>query len=328
MISAEELAVKQPVVYHTLKNALERQNVSQSYLFAGDKGMIMMETANLLAASIIEGQNDFANTNSEISERIENGTFTDLIVLDGSDKSIKKEQIILLQDQFSKTALEIYGKKIYIINAVENATTEALNSLLKFLEEPNSDIYAILITYQQDRLLDTIISRCQNLRFRAASARDTIDMCINNGVNAEDAEIVGHIVNDAKQIQEITLRKNYGNIKSEALEFIKAFQQDPDLGGIELQNFYQESNKSKKYEKSDYKLLIDIVTVFYREVVTKTFDGDELWNKLRDSERTEVVPRYLQALLEIGDEFQKAPNVGLAFDRLIYKMKKNKEARK
>ena len=321
MIKAKELETRQSVVYRTLKNALERNNVSQSYLFIGDKGTIMLDTAYLLAKSIIEGTSDFSNCLTDISERIENGTFTDLVVLDGSEKSIKKEQILLLQDQFSKTALEVYGKKIYIINAIENATTEALNSLLKFLEEPSSDIYAILITYQIDRVLETIVSRCQNLKFRPMSIDDCVKESKELGVISEDAEIVSRIVNDAKQVNEITLSKNYSSIKSKAIEFISAFQENPDLGGIELQNFYKDTSKSSKYDKSDYGLLIDIITVFYQEVVSKTFDGEELWNTLRDKENVDKISVYLKALLETRDEFQRAPNVGLLFDKLIYKMK-------
>ena len=261
MINAKELELRQSVVYRTLKNALERNNVSQSYLFIGDKGTIMMDTAYLLAKSIIEESGDFSTCLSDISGRIDNGTFTDLVVLDGSEKSIKKEQILLLQDQFSKTALEVYGKKIYIINAIENATTEAVNSLLKFLEEPSSDIYAILITYQIDRVLETIISRCQNLKFRPMSIEDCVKESVDIGVMNEDAEIISRIVNDAKQVNEITLSKNYSNIKNKAIEFISAFQEHPDLGGIELQNFYRDASKSNKYDKSDYGLLID-KTVF------------------------------------------------------------------
>ena len=321
MINALELETRQRVVYCTLKNALERNNVSQSYLFIGDKGTIMLDTAYLLAKSIIEDKNTFSSLESDISERIENGTFTDLVVLDGSEKSIKKEQVLLLQDQFSKTALEVYGKKIYIINAIENATTEAVNSLLKFLEEPSSDIYAILITYQIDRVLETIISRCQNLKFKPMSIDDCVRESIEIGVMKEDADIVSRIVNDAKQVNEITLSKNYSNLKSKAMEFIKAFQENPDLGGVELQNFYRDASKSNKYDKYDYALLIDMLIVFYQEVVSKTFDGEDMWNTLRDKEDTNKIPVYLKALLETKDEFQRVPNVGLLFDKLIYKMK-------
>lgn len=321
MISASELKESQGVVYQTLNNALTRGNIAQGYLFIGDKGSIMMDTALLLAKSILCDNNGFACLNCDICERVENGTYTDLVILDGSEKSIKKEQILLLQEKFSKTALEAYGKKIYIVNACENATSEALNSLLKFLEEPGEDTYAILITYQIDRVLETIVSRCQNLKFKSMNTNECINECIAQGIDVEDASIVSHIVNDVNKVSEITLSKHYSSIKSEVLEFVKAFQKNPDLGGITLQAFYQTSSKSNKFEKSDYILFINMLLVFYQQVVSPSFDGGELWNTLRDKEDIKKMPIYIRSILEVQDDLQRAPNIGLLFDRLIYKMK-------
>ena len=59
----------------------------------------------------------------------------------------------------------LYYTSIYVLDHAENATPDALNSLLKFLEEPGSDMIAILIVEQLDRVLPTIISRCQNIPF-------------------------------------------------------------------------------------------------------------------------------------------------------------------
>ncbi len=70
--------------------------------------------------------------------------FSDMIIVDGSEETIKKEDIMHIQEEFNKTALEATGKKIYILNRVENATADAMNALLKFLEEPASDVTAIL----------------------------------------------------------------------------------------------------------------------------------------------------------------------------------------
>lgn len=59
-----------------------------------------------------------------------------------------------MQERFNKTGLERSGQKVYILNNAENTTPEALNSLLKFLEEPQgSDTLAILIVENQDWIL-------------------------------------------------------------------------------------------------------------------------------------------------------------------------------
>ena len=71
-----------------------------------------------------------------------------------------------MMSQFAKTGLESRGLKFYLIKNVDNATTESLNSLLKFLEEPGNELtYAILTTNQIDKVLPTIISRCLKVTF-------------------------------------------------------------------------------------------------------------------------------------------------------------------
>ncbi|PGE91020.1 DNA polymerase III subunit delta', partial [Bacillus toyonensis] len=78
--------------------------------------------------------------------------------------SIKKEQIQQLHKEISYTATE-FSRKIYLIDRVEMLTTGAANSLLKFLEEPDGNTTAILVTENIKKVLGTIQSRCQILNF-------------------------------------------------------------------------------------------------------------------------------------------------------------------
>ncbi|MCP6380089.1 hypothetical protein NL466_30780, partial [Klebsiella pneumoniae] len=73
-------------------------------------------------------------------------------------------------------------KKLYIISHADQMTANAANSLLKFLEEPNKDTMAVLITEQPQRLLDTIISRCQTLPFQPLQPKAIEDRLIEQDV--------------------------------------------------------------------------------------------------------------------------------------------------
>ena len=152
------LREQQPVVYHTLRNALENDRLAHAYMFSGPSGTPKKETAYLLAQSLVCGQPGFACETCDTCERIIHNEYADMIYLDGTSVSIKKDDILKLQHAFAKTGLEKTGKKIYVLDHAENATPDALNSLLKFLEEPGSDMIAILIVEQLDRVLPTIIS--------------------------------------------------------------------------------------------------------------------------------------------------------------------------
>ena len=142
------LREQQPVVYHTLRNALEHNRLAHAYMFSGPSGTPKKETAYLLAQSLVCRESGFACEVCDTCERIAHNEYADMIYLDGTSVSIKKDDILKLQHAFAKTGLEKTGKKIYVLDHAENATPDALNSLLKFLEEPGSDMIAILIVEQ------------------------------------------------------------------------------------------------------------------------------------------------------------------------------------
>ncbi|CAM3699937.1 hypothetical protein ERUR111494_07395 [Erysipelothrix urinaevulpis] len=91
---------------------------------------------------------------------VEREEHASLIIVNPDEERIKKENILELKSELSQTALEKRQKRVYIIHNVDAATPSALNSLLKFLEEPSSDITAILTAQSLNRVLDTIQSRC------------------------------------------------------------------------------------------------------------------------------------------------------------------------
>lgn len=87
----------------------------------------------------------------------------DLEVLKTNNQVIKKEDILNLKEKFKTKP--IYNKeRIYIIEEAEKLNDSSANSLLKFLEEPDDSIIAILIASNKNQVINTIVSRCQNIR--------------------------------------------------------------------------------------------------------------------------------------------------------------------
>ena len=101
-----------------------------------------------------------------ICSLIDNDNYPDLYVVEGDDTLIRKEQIISLEDDFKNTSL-LKNKRIYIIKEAEKMNDSSSNTLLKFLEEPNDNIVAILLTKDRYKLLPTIISRCQIISLKS-----------------------------------------------------------------------------------------------------------------------------------------------------------------
>lgn len=239
----EEIEKSQPVAYQILKNSLTTGKSAHAYLFVGEKGTPKMETAILLAQSLLCDQDGFACEVCETCQRIKNGTYTDCICVDGENKSIKKEAILHIQEEFTKTALEQKGKKVYILNRAENATTEALNSLLKFLEEPSNDVTAILIVEQADRLLPTIVSRCQMIPFKKNKLSDSIKRAKEQGLEALDAYLCAKCTGNLNDIQAMFEDENYQAARYLTLLTIEKFKDDPYQVIFEVQ---REGFKEKK----------------------------------------------------------------------------------
>ena len=88
----------------------------------------------------------------------------DLIKISTESQTIKKEEIINLKDNLITKSIYT-GKRFYIIEEAEKLNSSSANTLLKFLEEPDDGIIAILITSSKYHIIDTILSRCQEIRY-------------------------------------------------------------------------------------------------------------------------------------------------------------------
>ena len=261
----EELKKNQPVVYKILENALLNHHYAHAYLFVGEKGTGKLDTALLLAQSLICEQEGFACETCTTCRRIKENNFADMILVDGKETSIKKKDILHIQEQFTKTSIEATNKKVYILNLIENATADALNSLLKFLEEPTSDVVAILITEQIDKILPTIQSRCQKIPFKKTSIEECLHYARENDINELDAYICSHLVNNISMIQTISEDESYQKARISAMEVIENFSDDPYLTLLNIQR--ESFNDKKGNDRIEVQYFVDILILFFRSCI-------------------------------------------------------------
>ena len=149
---------KQSLFYNYIMKSISNNKISHAYLLEtkGVSYSFFMALA-LSKLFLLYGKDSFEQ--ERLSFLIDNGNYPDLIVID-NDKEIKKEEIINLQERFSVKPL--YGDYlIYIIKDASLLNQSSSNALLKFLEEPNPNVIAILLTSNMYKVMDTIVSRCQ-----------------------------------------------------------------------------------------------------------------------------------------------------------------------
>lgn len=207
----------QPILYKTFLNAYQENHLSHAYLISGTPGTPLFDVAKFLAKSLLcDEPSPLACDNCITCLRIDDNNYPDFIVLDGSKSNILKGDVEKIQTQFEKTAFEEKGIMIYIIHLVENMNVESVNTLLKFLEEPGSQIYAFLTTNNENYVLPTIISRCQILRLKQINRKQIIDEAIELGADSKDAEILSFFYNNSELIIELL------NNEDEKEEYINA----------------------------------------------------------------------------------------------------------
>ncbi len=148
-----------------LDNSYEKNRLSHAYIFEGTALQTKLEAALYLACKLLCKADSEPCFSCGDCQRILNQKHPNVLVIEPKNKTIVKEDILQLQNEFSKTALEA-GPKVYIIQKAETMNPHAQNTLLKFLEEPHSDIYGILLATEAIKLLPTIQSRAQSIYFK------------------------------------------------------------------------------------------------------------------------------------------------------------------
>lgn len=227
----------QPLLSRTISLAVKNKRISHAYLLLGEPGIPLKEVAVFLAKSILcDNPNPLADEVCLTCKRIEKGEYPDLLICNGEEESIKKDDVSLVTSSFSKTALEEKGIMVYIINLVENMTTEACNAILKFLEEPTPNTYAILTSLNEARILPTIVSRCESIRLLLKPVEEVKKEAMEIGVSSVDAELLSPFYNDSSLIEEIVKTDDYQNTKIAFLSLLDGLSSSPRFARFNMEN--------------------------------------------------------------------------------------------
>lgn len=168
--------VGQEHVTTTLKNAIQSGQIAHAYLFAGPRGVGKTTTARILAKALncVEGPTATPCNTCGFCLEIAEGRSLDVLEIDGASHNKVEQVRSQLLESVKYTPSQ--GKhKIYIIDEVHMLTKEAFNALLKTLEEPPPHVYFIFATTDPQKVLPTILSRCQRFDFRRIAGQAIVD---------------------------------------------------------------------------------------------------------------------------------------------------------
>lgn len=108
---------------------------------------------------------DLGCKSCEICRLVDSDSYPDFLVIEPDGKEIKKKQLLDLQKEYNNKSI-LGSTRVYVIKEADKLNVAAANSILKFLEEPEDNIVAILLTKNRYKIMETILSRCQILALK------------------------------------------------------------------------------------------------------------------------------------------------------------------
>lgn len=156
-------------------------------------------------------------------QRINENKFVDLLIVDCSRKMLSKEDVDNIQSFCFSAPFEKNNIKLYAIINIENNNKESINSLLKTIEEPKDNIYALFFCKNQNSVIKTITSRCQKITITNENKFN--DEFINYCFNSVDEYHEFCNNNDIAEIKSFFNNLVHGNdvlLQSDFIQMIKS----------------------------------------------------------------------------------------------------------
>ena len=289
-------------VIHHLKAALEKGKISHAYLFAGEKGAGKRTVAEAFAAALqCESSQDRPCGVCHSCRQAAGGNHPDIItVTHEKPTSIGVEDVReqLVGDMQIRPYNGRY--KVYIVPEAEKLTVQAQNALLKTIEEPPSYAVVLLLTDNEQILLDTIRSRCVLLQMKPVPDEQVKEYLMEHiQVPDYQADIcVAFAQGNIGKAVRLASSEDFNLIKASAMHLIR------NAGVMEISEIIEAVKGVQDFKISiqDY---LDILALWYRDMVyfkaTRDFDGLVFKDQIRGIRETVKVCSY-----EGAEEVMKA----------------------
>lgn len=300
----------QAIAYKIFKNSIIKNKLSHAYLINTNGYHKGFDFAKAFAKYLLCPNNETGSHECSVCHLIDNNSYSEFKVIEADGLWIKKEQTDELQEMFSMKSLS--GRKVYIINGVENLNISASNSILKFLEEPEEGIVAILITDNIYKVLGTIVSRCQVINLNNVQVKSD-DMLLNVGNQLyNDSDRINEFVNDSESINKI------GHV----IDFIEYLYSNKLDTLVYINKYWNDFFKGK----DDYLFAFNIMIMFYSDVINYKMGNDIILSEFKSNIEKfseldyNIINKILNLIMEVREDLYSNVNLNLLMDKFIIKM--------
>lgn len=313
----DDFSLEQNIVYKTLINSVKNKKYSHAYLIETNGYSKGLDLAIAFAKYLL-CPNNYSNNkncgNCSQCMNIDKNEFIELKIIDPEGQWIKKSQLEELQDAFSKKSV-LGNKKVYIINKAEKLNIASSNSLLKFLEEPEEGIIAILITENIYQLLSTIVSRCQVLSLKNKMVLDDLST----------KEKIAHYLSNNNEDIEKFINNEESIIKIEkVIEFIKYYEENHSNTLIYINKLWNDYFKEKQeiYDAFTMMLLLykDVLNLKLGKAIEIYSDYVNIVNIIDEKNQLDGVISKINAIMDLREKIKFNVNSNLLMDKLIIEL--------
>ena len=234
--------IGQDVLTKTITNAIKIGRTPNAYLLTGIRGVGKTTTARLIAKALNCEKDNSKDNNCDLDnscdtcKEITNSTHIDVLEMDAASKTgIDDIRDLIENSKYSPTNAKF---KVFIIDEVHMLSKQAFNGLLKTLEEPPPSLKFILATTEVKKIPITILSRCQRFDLKRVSIKRIFE-----------------------HLEEITKKKEKGNISPDALKVIAQVSEGSVRDGISLLDraiTFQDINSKKEIDDEDIRNMLGL----------------------------------------------------------------------
>lgn len=293
-LRAEEL---QPVVIARFKRILQNNELAHAYLLVGPSGAGKMAVATWLALRIFceHPQDNEPDLTCPECQRILSQNHPDVVLAAPEGRQIKVDEIRHLKAEFSKSAME-GNKKLFLIRDADRMTTNAANSLLKFIEEPSPGIYIVMMTTNKSAILPTIRSRTQVVELEPLKRSALLSVLTEAGVPASQQQIAIGLTDSVTEIQAWQTDNWFGDVISAVIQWYQDTSKPDMLGFVDVQTRLVKLASDRQHQQ----IILDLMTLIWRDtlmVATGINDEQRLhFNNIKTQLAT-VASRYTKKQL-------------------------------
>lgn len=274
-----KLAESQSKLFEEFSQIIRENRLSHAYLFSGDFGSLDMAIWLAQSRFCLTPENDLPCGHCRPCRLIAQGDFSDVKLVEPQGQIIKTDTIRQLTREFSQSSFEGQAQ-VFIIRDADKMHVNAANSLLKFIEEPQSQIYIFLLTADDSRMLPTIKSRAQLFYFPKNRVY-LEDLLQKEGLLLTQAKVLADFAKDDVQALDLVKDNRILDLINTVERFTQSLLSNQDLLYLDVAKLAVQCSEKSEQEMVwaflTYQLGKDIQNPQARRWLGLVYEARKMW---------------------------------------------------